>query len=151
MTTSDPTDFGEDLSCMNDLDEAMAEVSGITVLAQAIYRRLYTPRGALWQDPDYGLDLRNYLSKGLTQDVIRGIPGDVQGEILKDQRVETATVTILSYGTFTLSIAIACETGAGPFTLVLDATQAAVVLAAITSTAPGTPMLNISAATVVTT
>ena len=58
------TDIGTDLYCISDLDPAGRTVSGPEALAQAIARRLQTPRGALaaiGDDPDYGLDLRDYV------------------------------------------------------------------------------------------
>lgn len=126
-----PVDFGRDLSCADDLEDDMAEVEGPALVAQAIYRRLYTPRGALWQDPDYGLDLRDYLSRRMTAAEIAAIPGDVVKEILKDERVERATVKLTKQTLEVLEIMVNVEAGTGPFSLTISVTQAAVTLASV--------------------
>jgi len=128
----DDVDFGHDLSCADDLEDDMAEVDGPTIVAQAIYRRLYTPRGALWQDPDYGLDLRDYLSRRMTSAEIAAIPGEVVKEIQKDERIASARVRIVSQTAETLELWIGVDGGVGPFSLVISATQAAVTLVSVT-------------------
>lgn len=55
-------DYGTDLSCVVDLDAGLAEVTGNTLLAQALARRLITPRGGLLDDPNYGYDLTQFLN-----------------------------------------------------------------------------------------
>lgn len=127
MTTIDP-DFGTDLSATDDVTDDMAEVSGLTVVAQAIYRRLSTPRATLWRDPNYGLDLREYLSKAQTPAQIAAIPGQVRLEIQKDERVSSAVVTVREISLLSLVIDISVTTGQGPFKMTLTATQAAVAL-----------------------
>lgn len=127
MTTTAP-DFGTDLSATDDVTDDMAEVSGITVVAQAIYRRLSTPRQSLWRDPNYGLDLRLFLSVAQTPAQIASIPGQVKSEILKDERIESVVVAVQSISLFELVIDVSVTTAAGPFSLTLSATQAAVVL-----------------------
>lgn len=130
-------DFGRDLSCADDLEDDMAEVEGPVVVAQAIYRRLYTPRGALWQDPDYGLDLHDYLSRRMSAAEIAAIPGDVVKEILKDERVERATVKITKQTFEALEIMINAEAGGGSFSLTISVTQAAVTLASVSGAGGG--------------
>jgi phage baseplate assembly protein W len=124
-------DFGHDLSCVDDLDEAMSEVDDITLLAQAILRRLSTPRGSLWQDPDYGKNLQDYLSAAQTPAQLAAIPGEVRNEVLKDERIASASVKVFKVDLLEVSMSIELETGLGPFSLVISATQAAVVLVAV--------------------
>lgn len=128
MTSRAPIDFGVDLSCVDDLDPAMAEVSGIEVLRQAIARRLMTPRGALWQDPNYGLDLRGYISKATDGAVLASLPGQVRLEILKDERIDSATVQVQRVTLFEIDMSVSCTCGLGPFSLALSVSEAAVRL-----------------------
>jgi len=125
-------DFGIDLDCLDDLTEGMREISGPLVVAQDCYRRLITPRGKLLGEPDFGLDLAGYLSKGMTPERILAIPGEVERELLKDERLESVEVTSSGVVNGTLFLAIRGMTGAGPFKLGVDATPAAVNLLGIT-------------------
>jgi phage baseplate assembly protein W len=125
------TDFGSDLDCTDDLTAEMREVSGPIVLAQNIYRRLSTPRGMVIDAPDYGYDLRTLLHKGMTPTQIAEIPGIVRAEVTKDERVEGADVQVTAYVDDAMTLAIRCDTAEGPFSLTLDVTAAAVVLAEV--------------------
>src|SRR5262249_13556353 len=82
------TDFATDLDCSDDLNPLGTTVSGPLCLAQAIQRRLSTPRGMVIDAPNYGRDLREYLSRGMTAAELEAIPGDVRAEVLKDERIE---------------------------------------------------------------
>ena len=125
------TDFGTDLDCADDLTAEMREVSGPIVLAQNLCRRLSTPRGMVIDAPNYGFDLRTLLHKGLTSTQVAEIPGVVRAEVVKDERVESAEVEVLSYADEAMSLGIRCDTAEGPFSLTLDVTAAAVVLAEV--------------------
>lgn len=125
------TDFGGDLDCAEDLTAEMREVSGPIALAQNVYRRLSTPRGMVIDAPDYGRDLRAYLHKGLTPTEQTGIPGEVRAEILKEERIENAEVQVTAFVDEAMTLAIRCESAEGPFSLTLDVTAAAVVLAEV--------------------
>jgi hypothetical protein len=65
-----PLGYGTDISCTLDLHERMDEVDPMSTrgIAEAIVRRLDTPRGALIDDADYGLDLKGYANRGVTRD-----------------------------------------------------------------------------------
>jgi phage baseplate assembly protein W len=125
------TDFGSDFDCTDDLTAEMREVSGPMALAQNVYRRLSTPRGMVIDAPDYGRDLRDYLHKGLTPTEQTSIPGEVRAEVLKEQRIENADVRVTSFADEAMTLAIRCESAEGPFSLTLDVTAAAVVLAEV--------------------
>lgn len=121
------TDFGTDLSLVDDLEPTMREVSGTELLGQALFRRLTTPRGMLLDDPDYGTDVREFVSWGALPTKFAAIPALVRAELLKDERIEAATVsTAVAGGSVRLNISI--DTGDGPFPLVVDVTQAGAVL-----------------------
>jgi hypothetical protein len=80
------------------------------ILAQAAMMRLDTKKGTLWTAPDYGLSLSDYVEKGITADELARIPGDIQAELEKDERVEgvivTATTTRQSGGGYALILDI---------------------------------------------
>lgn len=122
------TVLGYDLSCGDDLTELMDEVDELTALAQAARRRLSTPRGGVIDAPDYGIDLREYLHRGMTAVDIDGIPEVVKQELKKDERFDTVTVEVLEFAGDTFQILIRCQTKLGPFALTLDVTAAAVAL-----------------------
>lgn len=121
-------DFGTDLDCEDDLNPLGSMVSGPLCLAQALVRRLSTPRGMVIDAPNYGRDLREYLHRGLTPDDVEAIPGEVRGELLKDERIEEVDVLATMPAVDALRLEITCQTAEGPLSLELNVTAAAVVL-----------------------
>lgn len=118
------TDFGLDLDCADDLSADMRTVSGVAGVAQAIYRRLTTPRGMVLDALDYGYDVRSLLHKGQTPIQKAAIPGLIRSEILKDDRIASVEVEVTTFTNDTIGLAIRCETAEGPFELVLDISAA---------------------------
>lgn len=90
-----PLGYGVDLSCVTDLAEDLAEVDPTSnhAIAEALIRRLITPRGALPDDPDYGFDLRGLLNRGVTVAELRAVTGQARNEVRKDDRVLDAKVS----------------------------------------------------------
>lgn len=114
-------DFGTDILALDDLDPSFALVSGEAMLARAIARRLTTPRGGLFCDPDYGYDVRALLLDGLTPAKLASAQASIAAEVEKDERVAGATVTFTQDTTAErLTISIELETDEGPFDLVLS-------------------------------
>ena len=74
-------------------------VRGPELVAQAIYRRLTTPRGTL-RDGEagsvYGLDIQDFIGQVGTANAIAAIPALIRAEVLKDDRITNATVTATS-------------------------------------------------------
>jgi hypothetical protein len=74
------TNYGRELSCTRTLKTGRY-VSGVTVVAEAIYRRLTTPRGMLLggeSEGNYGLDLMSLVgSAGLF--LAMDVTGPLQG------------------------------------------------------------------------
>jgi hypothetical protein len=92
--------WGRELSCVEDCTDSFAEIGPYdpAIIMQAIARRYQTPRGTLLDDPEYGLDLRGYLHKGLTQKDLRQLQTQALGEANKDQRIDrSATQLTLSF------------------------------------------------------
>lgn len=113
-------DLGTDISTpdASDLDPMFRLVSGTRGLAEALARRLVTPRGTLLDDPAYGYDLRSRLNDNLTPGDLAQLAVDVRAELARDERVEDAAVTV-TFANSTLRVAAVVATAAGPFRLVL--------------------------------
>lgn len=130
-----PLGYGIDLSCVSDLVKDLSEVDPNSPIgmAEACARRLQTPRGALADDPDYGLDVRGYCNRGITAQQIRDLSGQVRTEIKKDDRTVDAAVTV-SFDSESLSVSVTL-TPADPaldtFSFVLAATSAGVLVETI--------------------
>lgn len=112
-------DFGTDMSALPDLSFSLKR--GLGNLAEAIARRLITPRGGLFYDPSYGLDLRQYLGEALTDEVRYEIETLTAAECEKDERVLSATATLIDGPpqARSLRVALELETADGPFRLIL--------------------------------
>lgn len=131
---TEPFGYGADLWCEADLSPDMVEVEGdsMLALAQALVRRLDCPRGGLLDDLDYGIDLRASVNVGMTAAEVNSLAGAIRAEMLKDDRVTAARVTVAPTPTGSeLAITIALEpvdSALGTFDLTLSASSAAVVL-----------------------
>jgi hypothetical protein len=88
--------YGRDLSCVLDLTDDLAEVDPLSPVAigEATLRRLLTARGSLPDHRDYGLDVRGMCNRGVPYSELRDLAGQVRNEISKDDRIESATVTV---------------------------------------------------------
>lgn len=123
------TDFGTDINGTPDLDPAFSRVTGATCLGQALSRRLETPRGGLWYDPDYGEDVRDRLNDAVGMTTRHALESAVEAECEKDKRVRRASATAtFDQASYTLSLAISVETAAGPFTFLMKADSLTVQL-----------------------
>ncbi len=114
------TDLGTDIATPDalDLDPMFRTVSGARGLAEALLRRLTTPRGTLLDDASYGYDLRSRLNDSLTPYELVQIGVAARAEIERDERVESATATATLTGG-RLRVVAQVLTAAGPFRLVL--------------------------------
>jgi hypothetical protein len=112
-------------------------VRGVQVVAQAIYRRLTTPRGTLRggeEEENYGIDLSDYVGSSATPQRLAAIPGIVRAEVLKDDRVldvkVSCTFATSADGLVTVTLALwvtLSETGEA-FPMTLTAGEAGVQL-----------------------
>lgn len=123
-----PYGYGTDLSCVTDLTADFAEVDpqSRTAVAQAVIRRLITPRGGLIDDPDYGYDVRGLCNRATTPTELRALGDQCRAEARKDDRVQDATVTA-TYDDGTrelrLTVMLTCEDPAlGTFTFTFAVT-----------------------------
>ena len=126
-------DLGSDFSCVTDLDANMSVVDGRVCLAQALARRLDTPKGGLFYDPSCGYALIERIGAITTAFTVQQ---QIQNELLQDERVEelTATVTLVEQGDEgaaeedigNMTIVIEADDGDGPFDFVIDASVAGI-------------------------
>lgn len=88
------TDFGTDLACVTDLDPNMRTVTGVRCLAECLVRRITTYLGGVIDAPDDGIDIREYLSADVTSNDLVVLKAEIEGELLKDERVVSARTEI---------------------------------------------------------
>jgi hypothetical protein len=117
--------YGSDTDCAVDLPLRDAQVTGRKNLANALVRRLQTPRGALAEiedDPDYGLDVRQLVGAGLTRAQVARWQAEIAAECAKDERVVSASVVLTfvrEMQRITIEIEIMPVNESVPLTLVL--------------------------------
>lgn len=131
------TSFGRDISCTTELRTGRF-ASGVRLVAEAVYRRLTTPRGMLRggeEEANYGLDVTELLGSVRSAADEAALPGRIRAEVLKDERIETVDVQMTkataANGTISYVIAIEATTGAGPFSLQVAASDVTVELLGI--------------------
>jgi hypothetical protein len=116
-------DFGSDLSALPDVDPTFTVATGSSVLAEAIARRLQTPRGALFYAPGYGLDVREALNEAWEPRALERWRAAIERECEADERVERATASLgFDPPRQTLRLSIRIDSAQGPFKLVLGIT-----------------------------
>ena len=107
-----------------DVDPTMRETSGVYVFAQSLVMRQSTGLGSLIGAPDECVDLRSYLSKGMTTEQLQSLRGVVRNQLLRDQRVSSAIVNgTFDFARSTLTLIEQITSGLGPFTLTLSVSQ----------------------------
>lgn len=110
--------LGTDLAALPAFDGQRLRREGEN-LAEALARRLITPRGGLFYDPEYGTDLRAYLKEPATDALRYEIERAAALEAEKDPRVEAATATVTRDGADGLRLRLDVTTAEGPFRMVL--------------------------------
>lgn len=110
-----------------DIDASGVLASGIMVLAQSLTMAQTTPQASLLGDQSQCFDVRGWISAGMTQGQISGLGIVVKNQLLKDQRVTSATITpSFNYSTSTLTLIEQIQSTLGPFTLTLNVSQVSV-------------------------
>lgn len=106
--------YGRDTFCFTEILTGRI-VTGAELVAQAIYRRLTTPRGTLRggeEESVYGLDLLDFVGRTGPQAVVDALPDVVEAEVLKDDRVVScackATRTVYPDSSVAVTLDIAC-------------------------------------------
>jgi hypothetical protein len=106
-----PLYYGMDLHCTSDMDAAYSEVDAgsVQAIGEALIRRLSTPRGMLFRDPSYGLDLRGELNVAQTQQQIQALGQLIETECRKDDRVAAVTAIVALSRTNTLGVTVTVQ------------------------------------------
>lgn len=124
------SDLGSDIGGASDLDPLFGVVDGRRALAEAAVRRLSTPRGELaliGDSREYGYDVRAQLNDDVGPRALFEIEANVSREVLKDERVESATAkATLAAGRLTIALDLA--DAAGPFKMTLAVSAVTVEL-----------------------
>lgn len=126
--------LGSDFSAVDDLDANLTFLSGDVpeelAFAQALVRRISTPRGGLFYRQDYGLDVRELIGDTANPAIVAK---QIAGEIKKDQRVTSSTCSILAIGeTWQISISATAQSGV-TYTLTVNVSQVTVDLLKVTT------------------
>ncbi len=121
-------DYGRAVSWVSDMSPEGRIVTGHRVLAEALARRLMTPRGRLIGYPNYGYDLTEWVNADVSARDIASIRANVQAECLKDERVESVNVSVVLAKDGTLTVTLNIEGSLGPFTMVLGVSEVTVTL-----------------------
>lgn len=130
--------FGRETSCDRTLKSGRF-VEGSMLVAQALFRRLITPRGTLRggeEEANYGLDLASLVGSATTTAAVASLPGKIENELRKDPRVESvqATVTQTVEGPVTRwAVSVAVVTAQGPFVLQVGVSGVTAELLGITA------------------
>lgn len=119
--------YGRDLACLInedgvlDLTDTMQEVTGLDVLAQSLIRRHLTAKGSDISSPNDGIDVRQLIKNGLTQQELSVIAVTIQQELIRDQRVLPNTTVVATFNpqTNVMTLNETIQTAAGPFSLTL--------------------------------
>ena len=119
-----PADHGTDVGGFEDLDSIGSMVSGRRCLAEAIARRITTPRGMLIDNPDYGYDVRYMLLNDYSTAEMAAEIAAIEAECKKDERVVDASAAWSFSVSGELLIALSITDGEGPFRFVLQVGEA---------------------------
>jgi hypothetical protein len=118
-------DLGTDLYGLADIEPTLREISGRTALVHCCVRRLVTPRGGLFYDLEFGLDLRRFLHG---QAPAQGtIENQIEAQLALDERVYDVTATV-EFADDTMTVTIGLIDAQGPFELVLAVSAVSVEL-----------------------
>ncbi len=134
------TGFGVDTYCYDQIFTGRM-ASGVHVLAQACYRRLTTARGTLDDGEEgsvYGLDIEDFIGRVGTASSVDAIPGLVQAELLKDDRVDSIdTRASVVHGvdgldSITIDLDVFPKDESGAFTLSVSVSEVTIALLGVT-------------------
>lgn len=115
--------LGVDIDCLNGHGLSWGLASGARNVANAVGRRLITPRGGLFYDPDYGFDVREYLGVALMRGKLAELIQGVESEALKDIRVQAvvASVSVTGNPSTALNLSLSITLADGPvFNMILS-------------------------------
>lgn len=136
LTTTTPPNFGTDTSCLDSINTGRLS-SGVQLVAESLYRRFTTTRGTLFGGDDeanFGLNLQDAIGQITTPSAAASLPGQIEAEALKDERVNACTATVVQVvngPAVSWTVTVAVQTDAGPFKLVLSVSAVTTTLLGI--------------------
>lgn len=116
--------FGTDFSALPDLNFNLK--SGLQNLEEALLRRLSTPRGGLFYDEQYGMDIRGYLNETFTASVEYELRVLSARQCETDERVLEVNVEVLQFNTSSIELKLNVQTNGGEVTKILSITNVTV-------------------------
>lgn len=133
-----PVGFGRSVWCVPGIGLVTGRfAAGRVALAHSILRRLQTPRGALRggrEEERFGIDLPGLVGSMGSAVAVVTLPGMIQAELLKDNRVAAVKATVTPTQTagaiallVLLDVTPADEGEAFPLTLEVDAVSVTVI------------------------
>ena len=106
-----------------DCDPTGRMATGRDVLAQRLVSRQLTTLGSVIDCPNDCFDINDWLSANMTDGQVAQLPGQIHTELLKDQEVQSLTVTVnYNPATSTLVLTENIISGYGPFSLTITVT-----------------------------
>jgi phage baseplate assembly protein W len=128
------TDFGRDTSCTTGRRTGRI-VTGPRLVAEAIFRRLTTPRGRLRGgkgEQNYGMDLTDLIGQATSKARVAAMGGQIATEVEKDDRILSADVSVVATDIgpgveLTITVRSTLKSG-GTFELVLGVSEVTVTL-----------------------
>lgn len=116
--------FGTDISVIPDLNFGLK--SGLANLIEALIRRLTTPLGGLFYDPEYGLDLREFVQQSWNRATKFELEIRAVAQCEQDERVLAAEVEATQIDLERIQVKVRGETAEEPFTLILAVSKVSV-------------------------
>jgi len=125
--------FGDDIACDPEtgIPTTFEMATERTALVQAIVRRFQTRRGTLVDDPDYGLDVTDWVGKRTDTAQLFAWQQALQGEVLKDERIQSARARLTLTPQGGLRFTLALATAQGPFLLTLQVSDLSIELLSV--------------------
>jgi hypothetical protein len=121
------SDYGSDFAGVMDISPTLREVSGARCVAENIASRLVSPRGCLWYAPEYGFDVRQFLSGHLKDS--GPIASGVVDQAEQDERVDSADAKVTFIGeNLVIQLSLVLSEGTFEFTLTVDKVSGKILL-----------------------
>lgn len=132
--------YGTDLWCTDQIKTGRL-VTGVELVAQALYRRLTTARGTLRDGADgevYGTDVSDFVGTVGPDNAVDAIPDVIVAEVLQDDRIDSASVQAtlmrdaMGLATITVEVNATLQDDGTDFTLTLGISEVSVTLLGVT-------------------
>lgn len=105
--------YGRGMTGLGQLNCDGTFTRGLESIIRDVYHMLVTVRGSLPVDPEVGLGLIDRVLTGVTADTIPAIATDIEGELAKDERIDSsdANVTIDANGGLVIDVQVVLAKG----------------------------------------